>query len=78
MRITGIIFLVIGVLTLGYLVFDVFDANGRDEYLPFLSQTWAAIISSFTLAAGAALLVATQRKYRGKRGRKKEDERINA
>ncbi|MEK6478913.1 hypothetical protein WJR50_15310 [Catalinimonas sp. 4WD22] len=70
MKITGIIFLIIGFLALGYLVFDLFDPNGRDEVLPFLSQTWSAILASFLLGAGAALLVAAQPKYRGRRKEK--------
>lgn len=74
MKITGIIFLVIGILCLGYMVFDIFDPNGRDEVLPFLSQTWAAIIASFLLGAGAALLVASQPKYKDRR---KEREKVN-
>lgn len=74
MKITGIIFLIIGILTLGYLIFDVFDPNGRDEVVPFLSQTWAAIISCFTLAAGAALMVASKKKYRNRR---RKNESVN-
>ncbi|MDF9796869.1 lipopolysaccharide export LptBFGC system permease protein LptF [Catalinimonas alkaloidigena] len=66
MKITGIVFLVIGFLALAYLVFDLFDPNGRNEVLPFLSQTWSAILASFLLGAGAALLVASQPKYRSK------------
>ena len=77
MRITGIVFLIIGILSFIYLVFDLFDPNGRNEILPFLSQNWSAIIASFTLGAGAALLVASQRKYRSSKKNRKE-EKINA
>lgn len=73
MKITGIIFLIIGILTLGYLIFDVFDPNGREEIIPFLSQTWAAIIATFTISAGAALMVASKKKYS-----RREKESINA
>ncbi|WKN30582.1 hypothetical protein PZB74_16590 [Porifericola rhodea] len=74
MKTAGIILLVIGALCLGYLIFDLFDANGRNEVLPFLSQTWAAILASFLLGAGAALMVAANPKYRSKR---EERERVN-
>ncbi len=77
MRMTGIIFLIIGILSLGYLVFDLFDPNGRNEIVPFLSQNWSAIIACFTLGAGVALLVASQPKYRNSR-KNREQEKINA
>ena len=67
--------MIIGTLSLSYLFFDLFDANGRDEVIPFLSQTWAAIIALFTLAAGAGLMVASKKKYRSRRRNK---ESINA
>ncbi len=74
MKITGIAFLILGTLALGYLIFDLFDPNGREEVLPFLSQTWSAILASFFLAAGAAALVAAQPRYRGRR---RDKEKIN-
>jgi len=73
MKLTGIVFLVLGVLFLGYMVYDVFDPNGREEIVPFLSQTWASILGLFSLSAGIALLVASRSKYSHNR---RERERV--
>ncbi|MFP4090324.1 MAG: hypothetical protein ACLFT3_08455 [Cyclobacteriaceae bacterium] len=72
MRMTGIILLVLGLLFLGYMVYDLFDPNGRDEAIPFMSQNWAAILAAFLIGAGAGLLVASQDKYK-----RRDREKIN-
>lgn len=72
MRLTGIVFLIIGSLALVYMLFDIFFITGRDADLPFLSQSWAAILASFLLGAGAALMYVSKPKYRERRRLEKE------
>ncbi|WPP51555.1 hypothetical protein [Catalinimonas niigatensis] len=72
MKLTGIIFLIIGGLALVFMIFDVFFITGREADVPFLSQTWPAILASFLLGAGAALMYVSKPKYRERRRREKE------
>lgn len=60
MRMTGIVFLVLGGLCLLAVILSLALPDGRDDNVPFLSNSWAPILASFFLPAGAALLVASR------------------
>lgn len=64
MRMTGIVFLILGGLFLLAFILSLVLPDGRDDNVPFLSNTWSPILASFFLPAGAALLIASKRRKR--------------
>ncbi len=64
MRITGIILLVIGGLCLIEMILTLLLPDGRDANLPFVQNTWTAIVASFFIPSGAALYIASKKKKR--------------
>lgn len=62
MRITGIVFIILGTLALLHLIITLLLPDGRD--LPFVGGTWSPIVASFLLGGGAALLVASRTRKR--------------